>query len=185
MSKNLIIGIIAAVVIIGGGAAFFVTNNNDSSNSEQASGTSSSEGSAIETSNTNIAELVKKGDPRKCTFSGNDAGAEFSGTAYFANQKMYGEFKTTKDSQTQAGNMIISESSQYFWNGDTKQGVKTAVQANSSQTTSQQNQGVDPNKTFSFKCEKWTVEDAKFTPPSNVTFQDLSQLMQNMPQIGQ
>lgn len=186
MSTKVILSIIAVVVIVGGGVAYVVSNNKTKSNNTAGNTNHSQNYTNEEETTTSIAELTKKGEPRKCTFDMSENGTTSTGTAYFANQKMYGEFTITKAGQAQSSNMIVSESTQYFWDGNTKKGFKTTVQsANSSQSTQTPQQSVDPNKTFKFKCEKWSVDASKFTPPSNVTFQDLGQLMQNIPTVGQ
>lgn len=182
MKKGVIIAIVAAVVLIGGGVAAYYYTTNTNQESQQ---TPSQKSSAA--TNASLSELLEKGDPRKCTYDGTIKSGEYSGTAYFSSDKqMRNDYKSTVDGKTRNGSMIITNGTQYFWNTETKKGFKTAVQANDSQQdTSQQSESVDTKAKLNFHCESWTVDDSKFTPPSDVAIQDLTQIMQNIPTQGQ
>lgn len=177
MNNKVIIGIVTAVIIIGGGIALYMAN---SSNTQQ------NETKQVETTNetkTSLSALLEKGDPQKCTYSGEIEGGEYTGTAYFSSDKqMRNDYKSTVNGETRDGSMIITDGTQYFWNTETKKGFKTAITADDSQqTSSEENDSVDTNAKFTFNCDTWTVDDSKFTPPSDVTIQDLTQLMQGVP----
>ena len=38
----------------------------------------------------------------------------------------------------------------------------------------------DFEKNMDFKCAAWAVDESKFTPPANITFTDLSGMLQNL-----
>lgn len=182
MSRNTIIAIVAAVVVIGAAGGFIIANrdtNNQTSNQQN----SNTENNGAQTESTTLAELTKKGEPRKCTYSGTNSGGEFSGTAYFSNQRMRNNFTSTSNNKNYDGSMIISNGSQVFWDNTSKKGFKTAIQANTTNNTQTTGQSMDTNATFNFSCQKWSVDESQFTTPSDVTVQDMSQLMQNMPQM--
>lgn len=181
MNNKVIIAVVTAVIIVGGGIALFMAN---SSNTQQ------NETKQVETTNetkTSLSALLEKGDPQKCTYSGTNEGYEYSGTAYFSSEKqMRNDYKSEREGKSRDGSMIISDDTQYFWNNDDKKGFKTAVKADDQQqSNSETGKNVDTKAKFSFQCEDWTVDESKFTPPSDVTFQDLTQIMQNIPTSGQ
>ncbi len=182
MNNKVIIAVVTAVIIIGGGVALYMANSSNMQQNE----TKKTE-TAQTTTKTSLSELLEKGDPQKCTYSGSNEGYEYSGTAYFSSEKqLRNDYKSERDNESRDGSMIISDGSQYFWNNDDKKGFKTAVLADDTQQTdSQSSDSVDTKAKFSFECEQWTIDNSKFTPPSDVTFQDLTQIMQNIPTSGQ
>jgi hypothetical protein len=42
-------------------------------------------------------------------------------------------------------------------------------------------QGVDMDMKVNLRCKRWSPDKAMLTPPSNVQFQDLSEMMKNLP----
>lgn len=182
MNNKVIIGIVIAVlVVVGGAAAYYVAYGQPETQQATSSKTEH------KATNASLSELLEKGEPRKCTYSGEIKSGEYSGTAYFSSDKqMRNDYKSTADGKTRNGSMIITGDTQYFWNTETKKGFKTAIKADDSQqTSSDENDSVDTKAKFSFHCSSWTVDDSKFTPPSDVAIQDLSQIMQNIPTSGQ
>jgi hypothetical protein len=193
MNKKVIIGIILAVVVIGGGVAAYYVTNNQTDNDQKTSSKQSSD----EASETSLAALQAKGQPRKCTYSNDVKNGKYTGTAYFSSDKqMRNDYKSTVNGTERNGGMIITGDTQYFWNNETKKGYKMAIKADDSKKTSSSSSSssstqtsnsdsVDTKAKYSFNCEAWTVDDSKFTPPSDIAIQDLTQMMQNMPTSGQ
>lgn len=178
MNSKVIIGIVTAVIIIGGGVALYMANSSNTQQNE----TKEAE-TAQTTTKTSLSALLEKGDPQKCTYSGSNEGYEYSGTAYFSSEKqMRNDYKSEREGKSRDGSMIITDGTQYFWNNDDKKGFKTAIKADDSQqSSSETSENVDTKAKFSFQCEGWTVDESKFTPPSDVTIQDLTQIMQTIP----
>lgn len=179
MNKKVIIGVVLAVLVIGGAAAYYVTNNQTDNDQKKQS--------SSEVSETSLVALQAKGEPRKCTYSNDIKDGKYVGTAYFSSDKqMRNDYKSTVNGTERSGGMIITSDTQYFWDNETKKGFKTAItengsekSSNSSQTNNGQN--VDTKAKYSFKCESWTVDESKFTPPSDITIQDYTQIRQNTP----
>jgi hypothetical protein len=42
--------------------------------------------------------------------------------------------------------------------------------------------GLDTNQEYAFDCDAWSVEEARFVPPANVEFMDLSGIQSQLPQ---
>ena len=166
---------VAAVVVIGSGVGAYVLlkGSNDSSGNS-ASSTTSGESS----SNSSIADLVAGGKSAKCSYTLQNGDNTTNGTMYVAGgKKLYGVLTSTVKGTTAETYIIRNGDTQYMWTKGTSAGYKSSVSANSSSNSSNNNQtthSVDTSKKYDFKCSSWTVDSSKFTPPSDVTFSDLS-----------
>lgn len=178
MSGKVIIAAIAGVVIVGAGiAGFVVVQNKDENQSANVTSTNTNQvpGNQSEAQQTNIDALIAQGATQKCSFSSADGEQTSSGTMYFSNKRMRGDFTTVTTEKTVDGSMIISDGMQYFWDKTSKQGVKLAITQQQAESSQQKTvQALDPKKNFEFKCGEWSLDESVFTPPSDVTLTDLS-----------
>jgi hypothetical protein len=188
MSKKIVIGVgIGVAVIFGVGAAWFVVNNkqepvNSVTNSQQA--TTTQPQSQQESSS--IKSIMAAGANKKCTFTTTaESGAKIVGTIYIsADKKMRGEYNTTsEEGKSTTSNMIITQTEQFMWNPETKEGVKmnintatTNTQPEGQPSTPPQSGGLDTEKNYDFKCTDWKLDEAMFVAPSDVTFTDFSNI---------
>lgn len=186
MNKKVIIVIVAGVLILGGGvAAYTLTRSDDAeTNTVQQDNTDErtdrEQANAGNTTDASIKEFLAAGENKKCTF----IDADTSGTAHFASgQRMRLDYRQAGDDPS-SGSMIIRTDKQYIWDGETKEGMTFAFSAEERSETGQNTnqESVDTNKNYRFTCESWNVDENLFTPPTDVTFQDFTQLMQ---QLGQ
>lgn len=184
MNKNVLI-IVAAIVVVGAGiGTVLVLNNRDDKptvNESQTENIQNTENidqtSENNTTTESIRALLTKGESQECTFSYEESGTSVSGTAYFSNQEQLRlNFKSQGSTESQDGSMIIKDGQQYFWDNNTKQGVKFAFSQEEAESSQQQSQsqGIDPSKDINFTCKAWEVDSAFFTPPTDVKFTDLS-----------
>lgn len=114
---------------------------------------------------------------------------------YFDNERLAVEVKVT-NSHTKT---IVDEEFTYSWNVDEKVGTKISNQEDTLVNEIDQEEmsdeemmeelpeedllpaeDVGPFDPADFVCEAWQVEESIFTPPSDVMFQDLSQLQEQM-----
>lgn len=114
---------------------------------------------------------------------------------YFDNERLAVEVKVT-NSHTKT---IVDEEFTYSWNVDEKVGTKISNQEDTLVNEIDQEEmsdeemmeelpeedllpaeDVGPFDPTDFVCEAWQVEESIFTPPSDVMFQDLSQLQEQM-----
>lgn len=114
---------------------------------------------------------------------------------YFDNQRMAIEVKIP-NSHTKT---IVDEEFTYTWNVDEKVGTKVANEEDMVENDLDQEEVIDeemmeempeedllpaedigPFDPANFVCEPWAVEESVFTPPSDVMFQDLSLLQEQM-----
>ena len=184
----LIIGAIV-VVVVGGGIAWFTLGRNNEPASQQTSNSSTTQtnqtntGSNQTISHRTMNELRLEAENRKCTFTSTlEDGSQSKGTIYIdADKRMRGDFDLTKDGETTKSSMIIRDDTQYLWQQSTKDGVKMAIDEilnQNSNTNQSASDGTDANTPVDFTCSAWRVDDAMFTPPADVTFRDMTSVMQ-------
>lgn len=179
MSKKVIISIIVAVVVIGGGVAIWLNLKNAD---EPKVSTTQPESSGQNDSETSISKLMSSGKNVTCTFAfTDDEGNNSVGVVYVAgNKRMRGDITTTPAGQPELKTSIITvEDTNYMWDNATKKGIKTTTSPDQTQSDeSGQDQSVDKDKNYAFKCSDWKVDDSMFNPPSDVTFTDFNAQLQ-------
>ena len=179
MNKKLLIAV--AVVLLLGGGYYFVKG--------QKGGTSLRPGSAGQAGETSsglksLKELIAAGIAQKCAFSTTDESGVTEGTTYVAGGKMRGDFTNTYSGKTTKSHMIADGNTNYIWTDGEKTGFKTTFEQTeeaetgdapvSQEATSQG--GADLNAKVDYKCSAWITDSSQFTPPSNVSFTDFSQM---------
>ncbi len=182
MSKqlNLILAAIGLIIIVAAG--IFVLSKKSTKAPQQAATTI--QASPQESQNRgSLKSLLAKGKDLSCAFTSNQG--KTKGMVFISGKKMVGDFTTTESDNKQVeSHMIQDDQYSYFWSSAAVQGTKikisTIEQVTPSPTASSQtqNQGVDINQDVDYQCSDWTVDNSKFVPPSNVTFMDVSALMQ-------
>lgn len=183
MTKNTLIGIIAAVLVAGGGAAAFVLTRPDdtaSNNNQTASHDDHADHEDQQTheqqpteQTTSIGQFMSAGENKECTYTD----AESKGTMYFANgERLRMDYQGT-GTDASSGSMIVTNSKQYVWSNGQKQGITFAFNKDQTAQNQSDTNSIDTKKEYTFTCKNWTVDESKFTPPNDVTFQDFSSLM--------
>lgn len=183
MNKKLIIGIIVAVLIIGGGvAAYFMltgddnasTNNSQSSNNQPQTADIQNNGEYKGSFNS----LVASGKAQHCNMSYSGPNGTGTGETYSDGKGRGIMTVNTKTEQGNTGesNTLVTADKVYTWtksNGQTFGFTlsKTALtQSDTSTNSSSSSSTQDSQKEFTMNCQSWTVDEAKLTPPSDVTF---------------
>lgn len=186
----IIAGVVGVVLAVGGGLWYVNSRSEDSQNTNQAASSITPQTTTGDANKPKtIADFLAASQTQKCTFSYKEGTSDASGTMYFASgRKMSGDFKTVTDGKPTDGNMIIANNTQYFWTPNTNKGVKielTTVGSNSDDQASgaeSASQGLDLDKNYDFNCSSWTLDESKFTVPTNVDFIDLSNIQSQLPQ---
>ena len=125
-----------------------------------------------------IKDAFMRNVPLKCTYKMDENN---SGVGYLKNQKYYGEI--TADGKM--GYIILVDNCMWNWAKGEAQGVKMCFEPQESEDIwtdmekEQQTVGNDYN------CSPSVVNDAVFTPPSDVNFMDIDQMMQGFQQPTQ
>lgn len=110
-----------------------------------------------------------------------------TGSVYVSDKKFAGDF-TTKDANGKetTGNMVSDGTYMYVWSSAMPTGIKiNLTDANKAAQNAQASQGISNiNEKVNLNCNPWAPEASKFTVPSNIKFQDMSQLLQQFQPQG-
>lgn len=186
----LIIAIIAVLAV--GGGAYVVTKNKEVKKAElednvdtqaNANADANANANANLGVNTNanakgsLRSLLALGKNSMCTFRSVHEGVTSSGTVYIAsNGDMSGDFQLQDPNSKYAHSyMIIKGGTSYVWSGT--QGAKMNVSATQNATASNTNQSIDLDAQVDYDCKNWTLDNSKFTVPTNVNFVDIEAMM--------
>lgn len=182
MSKQvqIIVGVIVLLVI--GAGAFMALSKKPSS----SSGTDMLEGSASSTSGTSMVQasiksLLGAGKNISCDIVYKDD--KGSGKIFVADKKFRGDFETVTNSVASKSHMIQDGINVYMWTDDKKEGTKFSMEAMmkiASSPNPQTQQSADLDSNVDMKCSSWTVDNSKLTPPMDVTFQDMTAMMEKV-----
>ncbi len=165
--------IILTVIAIGA----FVFMKKPASTSLQTSVTQE-ETAPAQGSQSSIKSLLGLGKNQTCEVTYPDGGT--SGTIYVAANKVRGNFTMTVEGKPFESSMIQDGTYGYFWSGT--QGTKMKIdQTASASPTATTQKTADLDEKVDMKCGSWNVDDSMFTPPGNVTFTDLSAILQKQP----
>lgn len=126
-----------------------------------------------------IKDAFMRNIPLKCTYKTDD---QNFATAYIQNKKYYAEITTAG----KLGYVILTNNCLWSWEKDKAEGVKMCFEPKEGEdiwtdVEKQQQEGTD----MSYNCAPSVVNDAVFTPPSNIKFTDFGDIMKNLGQPTQ
>lgn len=138
-----------------------------------------------------FANLFGSGKSQSCNYSyESDDGQVLSGTVYVDSDKMRSDYEMLQADETIKGSMIQNDGYMYIWASNMPEGIKIKYDIEAALEDAKNNNDVnptqnpapiDPNMEMDFDCDNWNPDDSVFTPPSSVTFRDVSAMMQNIP----
>ncbi|HSX18595.1 MAG TPA: hypothetical protein VLE91_00510 [Candidatus Saccharimonadales bacterium] len=180
---GLIAGAVVVVAIIG--AVAFTQMHKKSSQGEGAM--SASPQSQASMTSASLKDIFTSGKNTTCKFSYPDN--SMSGTVYVSGGKVRNEFTTNTNGKVTDGTVIYDGTYAYYWSSSSPQAMKFKISnIEDLQKQAQSNaQAMDMSKQANFDCSSWSVDNSKFVPPTNVTFTDLSEMMQKAtgsPSVG-
>lgn len=191
MNRIVIIAVVVLLLIGGAGAgAFYMMQNKSTTNKTTQDTTDAQKEIVVEQSPTtsevmdkkSLKDLMKVSSNQKCTFT--DIATNNSGTVYTSNGRFRGDFSMVVENKTISSHMISDGEYAYTWMDGEKQGFKMSLASMNEvagkapdATTSKT---VDINQQVDYKCRNWTVDNSVFNAPTGVTFQDYSNVMQNI-----
>jgi len=124
-----------------------------------------------------ILSLIQGGKTIACTITyPNDKG---TGTIYVGSDKKFaGDFNMKgTDNANVVAHMVSDGTYVYIWSAAMPMGIKMSlVAARNAAGNTQTNQSVNLNQNVNMQCNPWTVDESKFTLPTNVNFTDMSNL---------
>jgi hypothetical protein len=184
---NKILLIVVAIALIG--AILFFSKNRQSQQSltyqQQSQTETKTKNQKEEKTNvfTSIKDALIRGQSLKCQFT-DESGKKT--TVYFKKDFVRGMYNDEKEVMN---NFLYRDKKMYTWGDKTKEGmiiatdtisvVPTIKQTNKNEQTSTQDY-IEQYEKYWQNCKAETVSDTLFTPPSDVQFQNMSDLMQQM-----
>lgn len=162
---------IAAVAVLGVGAWWFTQDDSDG-------GTDANQ--AAQMQDASISQLLAQNQDQVCTYDTVDQqGNNNSGTVYFSDGRMSGDFSLAAPGEDAMLSHVINDGqSQYFWEEGQTEGYKLSI--DQSPTTpegsesDEQVSNINQDEDFEFNCDGWSVDESRFMPPGNVDFIDYS-----------
>ena len=175
---GIIIAAIIVILIVAVGGVFFLRYSKAPAQ-PQAANTQSAKTENNNSTTDSILSLLSGGKNVNCSITYPDN--KGTGTVFVSDKKFAGEF-TMKDANGKevTGHSISDGTYIYVWSSampTTGIKMKFADAKNTAQNA-QANQGVDMNQKVGLKCSPWLPDNSKFTVPTNIKFQDMSQLLQ-------
>lgn len=136
--------------------------------------------------NGSIADLIKLGKNYRCEMQSGDDQI-VSGTNYIAGDKLRADYKIKMEGQVYNGHSINLPDMMYAWIDEMP---AQATKVKMSDFEKYQSEGEDNSAAadaydtkYSYKCFRWTPDQSQFTPPTNVKFQDMSELLNQLNNI--
>lgn len=128
-----------------------------------------------------IKSLIGAGKNVACDITYKDG----KGTAkiFVADKKFRGDFDMITNAKEYKSHMIQDGTNAYMWSDDNKQGTKFSVEAMMKVAVSpspRAQQGADLNADVDLKCANGSQDSSKFVPPADVSFRDMSAMMDKM-----
>lgn len=178
-TKFIIIAAVILLLLVGGGALLL---KNSASNPQQPvvmmTAVPTKPQTMMGTMKSSLMSLLTSGKSQSCTFSYVPTGttAQSSGTFYLSGGKMRGDFTVMVPSAPQTTISMIRDSDYtYMWGPSLPSGIKIKNTLTDAQGNTKKY--LDMNQQLDYKCDNWSVDPSKFTPPANITFQDMSSVM--------
>lgn len=178
MKKKLPLIIIGAVIIVGA-ILFFLVFNKPAKNTESVDNITTESENSFSGS---MKDLIGIGKSQKCTYE-NSTG---KGTLFVSpSGKVRGDFETYDEGKTSFGHIIADGDISYFWTDGETSGMKIVSETspdsseNGSDFTSAQYSGSGFDGDYSYKCSAWITDESKFTPPGDMKFQSIEEMMSN------
>jgi hypothetical protein len=182
-NKPLIIAIIILILAVLVGGYFFMKNKPSNS----TVGTEEKIEVPESSKKMSLKDLMDLGKSQMCTFKYSSAAGTTEGTSYVANGKVRTDFKgTDPQGKPYSGGVIMDTEFMYSWNSQMSNGIKMPVsdameqkaQEAQEQPDEVRHEYVNPDAKVDYNCSSWSVDESKFTPPSTITFTDISSQME-------
>ncbi len=182
-NKQAIIGIIAAFVILFGAIGVFALNRTKIPEPNSTINTATKE---TKNPASTLASIIGSGKTQKCSFSSKNESSQTKGTAYLSGKKLRTDLSTQVNGKTSMVYVIRNGDENYIWGTEfpNNTGMKITMSMDEmmgkSDTSNEAQKYFDANMDVDYKCENWNVDEKILTPPTNIKFQDLSEMMQMM-----
>jgi hypothetical protein len=183
------IGIIVAAIIIlllaaVGGVFFLKYSKAPAMPQTQSTNTQATKPTTGNSTSDSILNLLSGGKTVNCSITYPDN--KGTGTIFVSDKKFAGDF-TTKDASGKetAGHMVSDGTFMYIWSASMPTGIKVNLEnAKNMAQNSAISKSFDVNQKVGLNCSPWLPDNSKFTVPTNIKFQDMSELLKQLqPQV--
>jgi hypothetical protein len=174
MNKKALIAV--AVIIVIAAAYLFISQNKSKDDSAAKVPETRLADDSEMIGNESLRALALKGKPLQCEVNQGSMNGKF----YVDGKNMRSDFSTTASGKATTGHMIVTNDTSYTWMDGEKTGFKmtlSAEQQASAETGAQKQEKVDLDAKYDYKCTSWSKNSSYFEVPSDVTFNDLSAMM--------
>lgn len=175
MNKQILI-VLALVLLVGGGAFFAISS---SKKGTPASNSSNPVGNTF----SSIKDALSKSVSLQCNFT-DETGRKT--TSYIKNGAVRADIEAQKAEES--GSVIVKDKKMYFWNKTSAfmmdlSATEVTGTPGASQAENEQQSLMNSMEKYKESCKPAVVSDALFTPPSDVKFQDFSQMMKDAQKV--
>ena len=125
-----------------------------------------------------IKDAFMKNIPLKCTYKMSDNNF---GVGYLKNKKYYGEITANG----KLGYIILVDNCLWSWSKDETKGVKMCFEPKEGEDIWADFEKEQKTGEVNYNCAPSVVNDAVFTPPSNIQFTDFNEMMKGLGQPNQ
>lgn len=157
---------------------------NSTTTGTQTDTTGSSQGQNFKGS---LLDMIKLGKSVKCTYSTSGEDGSTTGETYVSGTKARTDFTlTSKDGTKTDSHSVMDGEWVYIWTSATEQGTKMKISDmqksadSSAANTSTAPENKNLTQSVDYKCSPWVPDDSKFAAPSNITFTDLTDMINQL-----
>jgi len=125
-----------------------------------------------------IKDAFMRNVPLKCTYQMDENN---SGVGWLKDQKYYGEI-TSNGKMTY---VILVDNCLWSWSKDEAKGVKMCLEPKEGEDIWTDMEKEQQAADYDYNCVPSVVNDAVFTPPGNIKFMDIDQMMKGFEQTNQ
>jgi hypothetical protein len=179
MKKSLPIIIALVVIVVALTGWKFLSQNKETSTKDENGQTPTTQEEIQEEGFTGkIKDAFMRNVPLKCTYEMDENN---SGVGWLKDQKYYGEITTNG----KLGYIILADNCMWTWTKGETQGVKMCFETEEGEDIWNDIEEGQQAAGYDYRCAPSLVNDAVFTPPSDINFMDLDQMMQGFQQPDQ
>ena len=185
MNTKILIAVVVFIALVALGVGLYLTNSKKSTTTTNSPAATQGEAQQPAGNPQSIAELFQKAmtsGSLKCTYSSDT----MSGTTYIKNGNI--SFSATDSTTKKVMHSIIKNKTMWTWNDGETKGMMLDMSKLEANITPPQGatspediqKQVEANKP---NCTEEAIADSTFDVPSNVTFTDLSKMMESIPKV--
>src|ERR1035437_9889756 len=174
---GIIIAAIIILLIVAVGGVFFLKYSKAPAMPPAQSTNAQPTKTVSNTATDSILNLISGGKTVNCQITYPDN--KGTGTIFVSDKKFAGDFTMkAADGKETTGHMISDGTFMYIWSANMPTGIKVNLAAAKNLTqNSAVSRSFDVNQKVGLNCSPWIADNSRFTLPTNVKFQDLSELL--------